>query len=91
MPSSLPFIAGITSPIARAAPVEVGMIETAAERARRRSLCGASRSRWSPVYEWHVVMTPRSTPNWSMSTFTTGARQLVVHEALEMTWCCAGS
>ena len=42
MPSSLPLSSGITSPIARAAPVEVGMIESAAARARRRSLCGMS-------------------------------------------------
>ena len=30
-------------------------------------------------------------PNFSCSTFTTGARQLVVQEALEMTLCLAGS
>ena len=33
--------AGITSPIAFAAPVDVGIIDTAAARARRRSLCGS--------------------------------------------------
>ena len=27
-------------------------------------------------------------PTVSCSTLATGARQLVVHEALEMTWCC---
>ena len=37
MPSSLPFSSGITSPIARAAPVEAGMMFTGAERMRRRS------------------------------------------------------
>jgi hypothetical protein len=38
----LPAIAGITWPTARAAPVEVGIMLTAAARARRRSLCGPS-------------------------------------------------
>src|SRR5579864_233659 len=30
-------------------------------------------------------------PNVSTSTFATGARQFVVHEAFETTWCFAGS
>ena len=42
MPSTLPFRSGSTTPIARAAPVEVGMRLIAAARARRRSLCGRS-------------------------------------------------
>ena len=37
MPSSLPLSAGMTVPIARAAPVEFGMIDSAAARIRRRS------------------------------------------------------
>ncbi|MND08373.1 hypothetical protein D3C83_309450 [compost metagenome] len=37
IPSSLPFNAGKTRPIALAAPVEVGIIESAAARARRKS------------------------------------------------------
>src|SRR6266516_6368829 len=37
IPSSLPFSSGRTSPIAFAAPVEVGIIESAAARARRKS------------------------------------------------------
>src|SRR5580704_5929774 len=49
VPSSLPFSAGNTSPTARAAPVEVGISETAAARARRRSLCSVSCRLWSPV------------------------------------------
>ena len=49
MPSILPSSSGITSPIAFAAPVDVGITDTAAERARRRSLCGASRIIWSFV------------------------------------------
>jgi hypothetical protein len=42
VPSSLPLSAGRTRPIARAAPVEVGIIDNAAARARRRSLCSVS-------------------------------------------------
>src|SRR4030067_810982 len=38
-----------------------------------------------------VVMKPLCTPNLSCSTFTTGAMQLVVQEALEMTLCFFGS
>ena len=49
VPSSLPFIASSTRPVARAAPVEVGTMLIAAARARRRSLCGPSTSIWSPV------------------------------------------
>ena len=36
--------------------VDVGITDIAAERARRRSECGASSRRWSLVYAWHVVM-----------------------------------
>jgi hypothetical protein len=42
VPSSLPLSSGITSPTARAAPVEVGIIDTAAARARCMSLCSVS-------------------------------------------------
>ena len=38
VPSSLPFIDAMTRLVARAAPVEVGMMLIAAPRARRRSL-----------------------------------------------------
>ena len=38
-----------------------------------------------------VVISPRSMPHSSCSTFASGARQLVVQEALEMTVCFAGS
>jgi hypothetical protein len=48
-PSSLPSSSGITSATARAAPVVVGMIESAAALARRRSLCGKSSTFWSLV------------------------------------------
>ena len=49
MPSRRPFRAGSTSPTADAAPVVVGMIDMAAARARRRSLCGRSSRFWSFV------------------------------------------
>src|SRR6266850_626758 len=38
-----------------------------------------------------VVISPRSRPKFSISTLATGARQLVVQEALEMMVCFAGS
>ena len=90
MPSSLPAIAGSTSLSALAAPVVVGIIDSAAARARRRSLCGRSRICWSLVYEWIVVIRPDTMPKVSCSTLATGARQLVVHDAFEMMWCSAG-
>lgn len=48
-PFSLPFSSGRTRATAFAAPVVVGMMEQAAARARRRSLCGRSRILWSLV------------------------------------------
>ena len=91
MPSTLPLRSGITSPIARAAPVDVGIRLIAAARARRRSLCGRSRICWSFVYAWIVVMKPCSIVSSSCSTFASGATQFVVHEAFEMMWCDSGS
>src|SRR5206468_12749551 len=38
-----------------------------------------------------VVMNPCLNPKLSMTTLTTGTRQLVVHDALEMMLCLAGS
>src|SRR6188474_2492269 len=77
--------------MAFAAPVEVGIMDWPAARARRRSLWGRSRIFWSLVYEWIVVICPLTMPNESFSTFATGARQFVVHEAFETTWCFLGS
>ena len=48
-PSSFHFRSGITSAVAFAAQVVVGMILSAALRDLRRSLCGASSSLWSQV------------------------------------------
>jgi hypothetical protein len=84
-------MASSTSPVARAAPVEVGTMLMAAARARRRSLWGPSTSIWSPVYAWTVVIRPLSTPKASSSTLTMGTKQLVVQEALDTTLCLAGS
>src|SRR3989449_5760305 len=91
MPSSLPFSFGSTRPTAVAAPVVVGIMLTAPARARRRSLCGKSWIGWSLVYECTVVMKPRLMPNVSSRTLAVVARQLVVHEALLMMRCLAGS
>src|SRR5215475_9649101 len=48
-PSSLPLSSGSTRPTALAAPVEVGIMERAAARARYRSLCITSSEGWSLV------------------------------------------
>src|SRR5207249_8254902 len=83
-PSSLPFSSGMTRCSAFAAPVDVGIIETAAARARRKSLCGKSIIIWSLVYEWIVVMVPLTILKLSFTTLAMGARQFVVQEALDM-------
>ncbi len=44
-PFSFPLSSGMTTPMAFAAPVDVGMMFSAAARERRRSLCGRSRMR----------------------------------------------
>src|SRR6059058_1373179 len=49
IPANLPASSGSTSATALFAPVEVGMMLSAAARARRRSLCGRSWSFWSAV------------------------------------------
>merc|ERR1719261_828268 len=84
MPLSLPLSWGRTSATALAAHVEVGTMLSAAARARRGSRWDASRMRWSPVYEWQVVMRPLTMPKLSSRTLAKGARPLVVHDALEM-------
>ena len=90
MPSTFPWSSGSTTPIAFAAPVEVGMRLIAAARARRRSLCGKSRMTWSFVYAWIVVMNPDWISPSSWSTFASGATQFVVQDAFETMWCAAG-
>ena len=90
-PSSLPSSSGTISPIAVAEPVVVGISDSDAARARRRSLCGASTSVWVFVMSCSVVTEPRSMPIPSCRTFTSGARQFVVHEAAVMMSCTAAS
>src|SRR5918996_3533541 len=91
MPSSLPLRCGSTSPTARAAPVVVGIMLTAAARARRRSLWGKSWIFWSFVYACTVEAKPRLMPNASSSTLAVVARQFVVQDAFDTMRCLAGS
>ena len=95
-PSSLPLSSGSTRPIARAAPELFGMIDSAADRMRRRSglplrvALARSTSDWSLVYACTVVIRPCSMPKVSLSTLASGARQFVVHDAFEITVCALG-
>ena len=91
MPVNLPLSSGITRATALAAPVSAGTMFSAADRASRGSFATTSRSFCEFVYEWIVVRKPFWMPNSSFSTFATGARPLVVHEALEMMRCFSGS
>ena len=77
--------------MAVALPVVVGCSDSMAERARRRSLCGASTTTLVLVGSWMVVIWPWRMPMASCTTFTTGARQLVVQEAAVTMGCFAGS
>lgn len=77
------------SAMAVALPVEVGARLQRAERARRRSVflvLGASTMVCVLVTLWMVVMQPCTMPSCSWMTLTTGARQLVVHEAAVTMW-----
>jgi len=65
--------------------------DNAAARARRRSSCGRSSTRWSFVYACTVVMKPCSIVNASCRTFAMGATQFVVQDALDRMLCAAGS
>eukprot|EP01139_Manchomonas_bermudensis_P023395 Amastigsp_a841075_1883.p2 type:complete len:181 gc:universal Amastigsp_a841075_1883:660-1202(+) len=87
MPVSLPLRRGYTEPTALAAPVDEGMMLVAAARPPRQSFCdGPSTVFCVAVVAWIVVMSPSSTPNASSMTLTSGARQLVVHDAFETTF-----
>ena len=88
MPVSLPLRAGITLPTALAAPVEEGMMFWAAPRPPRQSLMeGPSTVFWVAVVACTVVIRPLAMPKLSCTTLASGARQLVVQEALEtMSW-----
>merc|ERR1719324_1145783 len=73
---------------ALAAPVDDGMMLAEAARPARQSLpfIELSTTTWEAVAACTVVMRPRLMPNFSLMTFTSGARPLVVHEAQEITF-----
>jgi len=86
MPVSLPLREGMTLPTALAAPVEDGMMLLSAQRPPLQSFEEtASTVFWVAVVACTVVMSPFSMPNFSCTTSASGARQLVVHDALEKT------
>src|SRR4026209_615597 len=85
MPVSFLFNSGITTPTALAAPVEDGMMFSRMPRPPRQSLLlGPSTVFCVAVVACTVVISPRLMPHLSWTTLASGARQLVVHEALEM-------
>ena len=68
------------------------MMLEAAPRPPRQSLAeGPSTVFWVAVVACTVLMRPSAIPNLSLMTLASGARQLVVHEALEMMACPAYS
>merc|ERR550537_1330890 len=73
---------------ALAAPVEDGMMLAEAARPARQSLpfIELSTTAWEAVAAWTVVIRPCLMPNFSLMTFTIGARPLVVQEAQETTF-----
>merc|ERR1719265_2687362 len=88
IPVNLPFKAGKHLPTAFAAPVDEGMMFCDAHRPPRQSLpprLGPSTVSWVAVIAWTVVIKPSLIPNFSWMTLASGARQLVVQEALETT------
>merc|ERR1719453_2424322 len=78
---------------ALAAPVEDGMMLAEAARPARQSFpfTELSTTAWDAVAAWTVVIRPCLIPNFSLITFTIGARPLVVHEAHETTFIEAES
>merc|ERR1719163_618142 len=88
MPVNLPLRAGITLPTAFAAPVDDGMMFCDAHRPPRQSLpprLGPSTVSCVAVMACTVVIKPSLIPKFSCTTFANGAKQFVVHEALETT------
>ena len=85
MPVSFLLSSGMTTPTALAAPVEEGMMFSKMPRPPRQSLLeGPSTVFCVAVVACTVVIRPRLMPKVSLRTLATGARQFVVHEALEM-------
>src|SRR5258705_8097107 len=90
MPVNFLLSSGITTPTAFAAPVEEGIMFSRMPRPPRQSLLdGPSTVFCVAVVACTVVIRPRLIPHLSFSTLATGARQLVVHDALEMIACPA--
>merc|ERR1712061_399208 len=88
MPVSLPFTDGNTLPTALAAPVDDGMMFCDAHRPPRQSLPprdGPSTVSCVAVMACTVVIRPSTMPNFSCTTFVSGARQFVVQEAFDTT------
>merc|ERR1719265_16609 len=87
IPVSLPAITGYALATALAAPVEDGMMFAEAARPARQSLpfMELSTTAWEAVAAWTVVINPCLMPNFSLMTFTRGARPLVVQDAHETT------
>ena len=82
---NLPLSEGMTLPTALAAPVEEGMMLLLTLRPPRQSFeDGPSTVFWVAVVAWTVVIKPSIIPKLSWTIFANGARQLVVHEALEI-------
>merc|ERR550537_1840120 len=89
IPVSFPLRDGITLPSALAAPVADGMMFCDAQRPPRQSLPpreGPSTVSCVAVIACTVVIRPSTMPNLSFTTFASGARQFVVHDAFETTW-----
>src|SRR3546814_18682756 len=85
MPVSFLLSSGMTLPTALAAPVDEGMMFSRMPRPPRQSLLdGPSTTFWLAVAACTVAIRPRLMPHLSLSTLAIGARQLVVHEALEV-------
>ena len=83
---SLPWSEGMTLPTALAAPVDEGMMLLPTARPPRQSFFdGPSTVFWVAVVECTVVISPSTMPKLSWMTFARGARQLVVHDAFEIT------
>jgi hypothetical protein len=82
---NFPFKEGITLPTALAAPVDEGIILLLTLRPPRQSLFeGPSTVFCVAVVAWTVVINPSTIPKLSWTILARGARQLVVHEALEI-------
>src|SRR6476661_2602452 len=85
MPVSFLLSSGMTTPTALAAPVDDGMMFSRMPRPPRQSLFdGPSTVFCVAVAACTVVIRPRLMPHLSFITLASGARQLVVHDALEM-------